>query len=287
MGLPPTDPPRIMYLDVMGTLLRTTSGDRATFMKCPLSHFRDEASITAALARRTPDQVPEVLAIEPVEGWLLMGDIGHRILGKQPEATWADGLRQIPTLQRAWVGHTEGLVAAGAQVRPVSSLSDALPGFIDREGLGDRLEPEIRDRWVGAIPRLVDMCRRLDDVGLPETVVHGDLHPWNIALNDGGLRVFDWSDGAVGNPFLDLAVFLRRAKDASLRPAMRAAFLDGWSDLMPRERLEIAADLAMTVGALYQVETYLRLIPTLEPHDGDVFHGAEARWLERALEGLE
>jgi hypothetical protein len=284
VGLPPTEPPKIMYQDVLGTVLRTRSGDRATYMKCPVPYFRAEVTIAAALARRTAHMVPEVLAVEPAEGWLLMGDVGDRILGKQPESTWADGIRQIPALQRAWIGHTDELAAAGAQVRPVDSLAAALPGFLDRGGLADRLEPDVRARWIEALPRLVDMCHQLDAIGLPDTVVHGDMHPWNIAMNDTGLRVFDWSDGAVGHPFVDLPPFLWRAKDVAFVPGLQAAYLDGWSDFMPRDRLQTAADLATTVGALYQVETYLRLIPALDPHDHKAFDKADARWLTRALE---
>jgi hypothetical protein len=80
-GLAPTEPPRVMYQDVLGTVVRTPSGDRATYMKTPVPYFRAEATIAAALARRTPDMVPQVLAVEPAEGWLLMGDVGDRILG--------------------------------------------------------------------------------------------------------------------------------------------------------------------------------------------------------------
>jgi Ser/Thr protein kinase RdoA (MazF antagonist) len=256
-------------------------------MKTPVPYFRAEATIAAALARRTPDMVPQVLAVEPAEGWLLMGDVGDRILGKLPESTWADGLRQIPALQRAWIGHTDELAAAGAQVRPLSALAEALPGFLDREHLGDRLEATVRSRWIEGLPRLVDMCHRLDALGLPDTVVHGDMHPWNIAMKDGGLRVFDWSDGAVGHPFVDLPPFLGRAKDAAVPPMLRAAYLDGWSDFLPRDRLETAADLAPTVGALYQVETYLRLNPQIDPHDQHAFKNADARWLGHALNALE
>ena len=40
----------------------------------------------------------------------------------------------------------------------------------------------------------------------------------------------------------------------------------------------------MTVGALYQVETYLDLVPGIDPLDAKAFGGSDARWLARALE---
>lgn len=287
IGLPPTEAPRIMYQDVLGTVIRSRSGTRSAYMKCAAPFFRSEASMLAALAHRVPDTVPEVLAIEPSHGWALMGDVGDRILGEQPESTWAAALSPIAAMQRAWVGHTEELVAAGAQVRPVGALADAVPGFLDRERLGERLAPEVRSSWMEALPRLVDACRQLDDIGLPSALIHGDLHPWNVALNDDGLRVFDWSDCAVGNSFVDLAVFIRRAKDVAVRGSLRDAYVEGWATVAPRRRLVRAVELAMTVGALYQVETYLALLPSMDPHDHGALRDADVRWVRRALDGLE
>ena len=142
----------------------------------------------------------------------------------------------------------------------------------------------MRARWLEALPRLVDACHELAAIGLPDALIHGDLHPWNVALRDDGLRVFDWSDGAVGQSFVDLPVFVTRTKDLALRARLREAYIDGWADLMARDRLERAADLAMTVGALYQVETYLGLVPAIDPLDAGTFDGSDARWLGRALD---
>jgi hypothetical protein len=286
-GHPATEPTRFQNLSPLGAILRARSSDRSFFLKCSAPYFQAEPRIVAALARRTPDLVPEVIAIEPDEGWLLMGDVGGRILGRQPEATWPEAMPRIAALQGAWAGHTGELAAAGAQVRPLGALADAIPGFLDREGLGNRLDADVRTRWLEALPGLVDACRRLEAIGLPDALIHGDLHPWNVALNDDGLRVFDWSDGAIGPSFVDLPVFIVRAKEPEVRVRLRKAYLDGWTDLMARDRLEAAAELAMTVGALYQVETYLGLVPGLEPLDGRIFASSDARWLKRALDAAD
>jgi hypothetical protein len=287
VDLPPTEPVRIMYQSVLGTIILARYGDRATYLKCPVPYFHAEPTITVALARRTPGWVPDVIAIEPAEGWLLMHDLGGGPLGKEPPATWPSGATRIAQIQSAWVGHVDELVAAGAHVRPLEPLIDGLPTMLDRAMLGDRLAPEVRAAWTDATPRLIDACRRLADIGLPDSVIHGDLHPWNIAVTERGLVVFDWSDAAVGNPFVDLAVTLGRVKDIAVRRQVLDAYLDGWADLLPRDRLETAATAAMAAGGVYQVETYLRLLPGLDPLDRGVFAAADVRWASRALAGLE
>lgn len=101
-----------------------------------------------------------------------------------------------------------------------------------------------------------------------------------------GMRVFDWSDAAIGPSFLDLAVFLGRRNDIGLRLAMRDAYIDEWAGVATRDRLERATELAMGIGAVYQVVTYQTLLPGLPPEDSAGFAGADADWLGRALLGL-
>ena len=286
-GVPPIERPRIVYQSAIGTVLRTSFADAAAFTKCPAPLFRAEARITRALAGRTPDLVPEVIDIEPSEGWLLMRDLGSRTLGELPEADWARGLGVLARVQRAWLHRPDGLVAAGAERRPMTHLIDRLPGILEIDGLGDRIGPELREAWPGTLARLNDACHELADMGIPDALIHGDLHPWNIAMSDTGLRAFDWSDAAIGPSFVDLAVFLGRTNDVRLRMAMRDAYLDEWADVAPRARLERATELAMAVGSIYQVVTYQTLLPALPPEDSAEFAGADADWLGRAIVGLE
>jgi hypothetical protein len=275
------------YQSPLGTVLRTVSGDRATYLKASPAHFRAEGSITRALGGRTPGWIPEVIAVEAAEGWLLMADFGDRILGREPEVAWVDGIRRLGELQRAWAGHSEELVAAGAQDRPLARLTEAVPFLLDIDGLSDRVAPALVDRWPDLRPRFVDACHELEDIGLPDALIHGDSHPWNMAVTDAGLVVFDWSDGAAGPSFVDLPVFLRRTKDLALRRRLRDAYLDAWSGEASRPRLERAVELAMAVGALYQVVTYQALLSALPPEDRIVYGSSDNGWFRASIDGLE
>lgn len=286
-GMPPTEPTRMTYQSPIGTVLRTRSGPRTAYVKASAPHFRAEASITRALARRTPDWIPEVIDIEPAEGWLLMADFAGRILGSDPEAEWVAGLRRIAELERAWVGHIEELVGAGAQHRPLADLTGALPGLLEHDGLADRIGAPLLDRWPALLPRFTDACHELEDIGLPDGLIHGDGHPWNIAVTGHGLVVFDWSDGAAGPSFVDVPAFIRRTKDLALRRILCDAYVDAWSGAAPRDRLVRGCELAMTVGALYQVVTYQALLPSLPPEDRVVYGGSDSRWFRAAVDGLE
>ena len=285
--LPVTEPPRMVYQGPLAAVLRARSDERALFLKCAAPAFANEASITHAIWRRTPDAVSAVIASDPEENWLLMNDHGGRLLEPEPGGSWIEAVRRVAALQRAWIGSAHEVSAAGGQTRPLELLASAVPDMRDRDDLGGRMTPKVRAAWVAAEPRLVDACAALIDVGLPDTLVHGDLHPENVVITPSGYLIVDWSDAAVGNPFVDLATFLVRTRDRDLRRRLLEAYVDDWDGVCDRARLDAAGDLAMTVGALYQVATYQALLPALDAPDRAQFLGGDVRWAERALDALE
>jgi len=282
-----TEPPRLVYQGPLAAVLRARADDRTLFLKCAPPAFAHEATITHAIWRRTPDAVPTVIASDPGENWLLMNDHRGRLVEPEPEAEWIEAIRRVAALQRAWIGSAHEVSAAGGQIRSLERLASGVKDMLELDGLGDRMAPEVRAAWMAAGPRLVDACAALIDAGLPDTLVHGDLHPENIVITPSGYLIVDWSDAAVGNPFVDLATFLLRTKDRDRRRRLLEAYLEGWEGVCDRARLDAAGDVALTVGALYQVATYQALMPALDTPDRAQFLGADVAWAERALDALE
>jgi len=287
-GLPVTESPRLAYQGPMGAVLRASSDGQATYLKWPTLAFPHEAAITHTLSRRARGAVPSVLAAERAQNWLLMHDHGGRPVEDEPPRRWLDGLRHHAALQRASIGWADEIPAVGGQRRSLERLAAAIPTMLDYEDLGGRFAPEVRQAWVAGVRALVDACAALDDAGLPDTVVHGDLHPGNIVVTpEDRYVVVDWSDAARGNPFVDLATYLTRTKDRDLRVRLLDAYVDVWDGFVDRARLDAAADLAMTVGCLYQVQTYQVLDAALDEPDRAIFTGSDAGWAKRALDFLE
>jgi hypothetical protein len=286
--LPVTESPRLAYQGPMGAVLRAGSDGQATYLKWPTLAFPHEAAITGTLSRHAPEAVPSVIAAEPGENWLLMHDHRGRPVEDQPSDRWMDGLRRHADLQRDSVRWADEIPAIGGQRRSLERLATAIPTMLDYDDLRGRLAPEVREAWVGTVPRLVDACVALDAVGLPNTLVHGDLHPGNIVVTpDDRYIVVDWSDAALGNPFVDLATYLIRTKNRELRSRLLDAYVATWDGFVDGVRLETAAALAMTVGCLYQVQTYQALDAALDEPDRAIFEGSAAGWAKRAVEALE
>lgn len=291
VGSPVLEPPRPVYSWGLSMLLRAPTAVGPVFLKCSTPHFEREAALTNVLAGATPDLVTDVIDVDADENWLLMRDHGDHALGDEPAEAWGPGLATYAAIQRAWRDRTAELVAGGAPERPLAALAEAMPGFADREALASRLTAEERAAWVAAMPACIEACHRLDRLGPAPTLVHGDLHPWNVAGSATTPRIFDWSDAAVTHPFLDLAVYVTRTPDIATRRALRDGYLAHWADDLGPRDLAAAGDLAIVVGTLYQVESYVRLVEALDPDDVSDLGDAARSWALAAIasvdEGIE
>ena len=156
---PAFEPPRIVYLWGISAVLRAPSALGPMFLKCSAPIFGREAAVTAVLAEATPDLVTRVAAVEPDANWLLMFDHGERTLGDEPPETWGPGLEVHARIQQAWVGREQTLIDAGAPVRSVRDLAEALPTLADQEPMDAELTGEHRAAW-DEFDRGVHRCLR-------------------------------------------------------------------------------------------------------------------------------
>ena len=138
-----------------------------------------------------------------------------------------------------------------------------------------------------AIAELERRCEELNEGLLPHTLVHGDLHPWNVMVDGDELRIFDWSDACVSHPLFDLPTFLQPAGDEAAREAVLNTYLGAWADLASLDELRAAYRLALPLAHVHHAISYLRITDALEPDDRWWFEDEPKRWLAGALELLE
>jgi Phosphotransferase enzyme family len=285
-GMVPVGRPVIHYLWSLTAILRLATETGDVYLKACAPIFGSEATVTERLATRTPGRVPAVIAVEPDEGWLLMADHGGRPMNELPGSTWPSGIATHAAIQRAWLDDVDGLRAAGATDRSLPILAGEIARLVDDDWMR-RLSEATRDSFRAALPRWLDACQRLDELGPGPSLIHGDLHQGNIAVRDDGPLVFDWSDASIGHPFIDLVPYVFRTDDLAVRRAICDAYIEAWRDARSERDLREAADLGLRVGFLHQVVSYRAINGSLHPDDVDDTTGADVESLERALRVLD
>jgi Ser/Thr protein kinase RdoA (MazF antagonist) len=99
---------------------------------------------------------------------------------------------------------------------------------------------EVEDRAAAELERL--------HRDVPVQVLHGDLHPWNVHLDEGQLHVFDFEDVMIGAPVQDIAISLFYNRDRAEYADLRAAFEAGYTSLRAWP-VESESQLALLMAA--------------------------------------
>ncbi|WP_327652814.1 aminoglycoside phosphotransferase family protein [Micromonospora aurantiaca] len=135
-------------------------------------------------------------------------------------------------------------------------------------GLTDWIHERLAGHDVAAAADLLDgldhRLRQVADCGLPDTVVHGDLHPGNVR-GDGRRRVvIDWADSFVGHPAFDI---LRLTEDVDADAAARLvdAWARRWRADVPGSDPHRAVDLLRPVAPLRLAAVYAMFLAAIEP----------------------
>ena len=159
-----------------------------------------------------------MVAHDPARGLVLMRDLQARSLADCADlGLYERAAQRYGEFQRALIGDLPELSRF-----PTARLANHLdPLLASLPTLAPALGPEQTGRLRASAARLRAMCAPLAACGLPDTVEHGDLWPTNVAVREGGLAFFDFSDATVTHLHFSLRLFLtpcQTPSQTSLRP---------------------------------------------------------------------
>ncbi|MFJ8577198.1 phosphotransferase family protein [Micromonospora sp. NPDC093277] len=236
----------------------------SAWLKQVPAFFRHEAAVLRWLAAAAPGTGPVLLAADDT-GRILLDHVPGEDRYAADHTERAAIAADHHTVQLRAVGDVAALVAAGVPDMRGPALA---------RSIRDRLAPHDTSAVAELLAGLDDRLDRVRDCGLPDTLVHGDLHPGNVR-GDGRRRVvIDWGDAFVGHSAFDI---LRLTE--SLDPAAAAPLLDAWAARwradVPGSDPERAVELLRPVAPLRLAAGYAMFLASIEPsehpyHAGDV-----------------
>jgi hypothetical protein len=249
----------------ISAVMRVETGEGRYWFKALFDHFRHEPSVTAFIAELSPGATARVVASEPVEGWMLLENLpGDVIPDEHGHRAAFEHLVQLQSIAR---GREQDLLAAGCARRSLIEIPGELANVLDDPMLGEWLSVDSA-RAARIVDWLVDAVAQVEQLGLPDVLVHGDFHPGNVRLvGDRPERVviFDWSDAAIAKPFVDVITWATwLPHDPSARDALWESFAEVWAGVLPPATwLELRPTLEGITGA-YHVVSYAGIVRNLD-----------------------
>jgi len=248
----------------LSCVLRAKTTTQTLYFKtaAALPSFGHEPALMEELSQWYPDNIPQPLSIARRQRWMLLADWGEAIGW---EAAIKDRELMYHTLARLQVdaaARAGQLLTLGCIDRRLDVLAAQIDPLLEDDSALALLEDTERAHLRSLGPRLKMMCDELAAYNLPATLVHGDLHPGNVALRAGNILIFDWTDACVTHPFFDL-MHLFYAEEA-VQTKLREDYFEAWTEFEPIERLRVAWTLAAPLCALHHTISYQAIINNIE-----------------------
>jgi len=238
----------------------TVSGP-AYWLKAVGQPNEHEFAITSYLAKTTPDFLPRVVAMrEDWNAWV-MEDGGESLHGSTDRVDFERATKNLAALQIRLTGKPEELIASNCSDHRLKILDAHTDEFVDY------LDEAMQLQRSNAVPRLASSrlkylgsllhqhCSLMDELQLPETLLHGDMSPGSILSNGVSLVFTDWCEAYVGNPFITLAQFCahvarRGSESLTWVPVLKNVYASCWSDILSEKQIEGALRLTPLVSVL-------------------------------------
>jgi hypothetical protein len=252
----------------ISAVLRVQSTTSPVFFKASLNLplFVNEGVVMSGLAQIYPDNIPTPLAVNAARRWMLLGDLGAPIGRSASLAERVSVFQKMAYLQIDSTERINSLLNIGCIDRRIPWLQAHLSSLMADEISLDLIMPAERAALKDALPRLQSILDELDSLPIPPALLHGDLHTGNVAIRDGKIQFFDWTDAAVSHPFFDLDVVFT-ADDPAERKILENAYLLPWQQIYPAGEVQRAFRLARVVFGLYHAISYQYILNNLEESD--------------------
>jgi aminoglycoside phosphotransferase len=196
------------------TLLHfSMEGGQSYWLKATGAPNSHERHVTRLLSTLCPSCLPRIVAEKPEwNAWLMTGEAGDLIsLPTDPKdllRLLGQVVRSLAELQIKTVGRESLLFDAGALDQRLDVIRTNANGLFAYIAEAMSLQTSTKVPCIEA-DRLKEMqeifeklCDRVERLGIPSTILHGDMNLGNLLFTEERCQLIDWCEGYVGHPLV-------------------------------------------------------------------------------------
>ncbi|MBV7338058.1 aminoglycoside phosphotransferase family protein [Chloroflexi bacterium TSY] len=234
--------------------------------------FVNEPKIVHALHQRFPRWIPRVLALDEERQWMLTAEWGQEIGDEVELRVRQQVIGCYAQLQVAVAGQVDELLAMGCKDRRLETLPAQVEALLADQEMLSQLAVDEVERVRALLPQIQARCQQAATYAVSPSLVHGDLHVWNIALHaDGQPLFFDWSDACVSHPFIDLFEHIRQDHQ-EMQQTLQDEYFNQWTHYESLERLRELWSIIRPLAAVHYAISWRYIVAVQEQMKGALTH---------------
>ena len=225
----------------ISAILRAHTGQGVFYFKAvaDLPWLTNEPVVADALGTRYPKLIPKPICTDGARRWMLTAAFGPPLNDPERDkealvqAVCAYGQMQLDS-----VAHATDLLQTDLFGYDLDRLPSKVEALVRESAVEELLEPEESKLLRHHLSLVSKYSRRLMDSPVPQTIVHGDFTPHNIAQRNGEPLVYDWTNASISFPFFDMVELLRHREVRTIQSQLKTAYLSAWTGCAPLSELE-------------------------------------------------
>ncbi|WP_260706562.1 aminoglycoside phosphotransferase family protein [Edaphobacter flagellatus] len=240
------------------TLLRLPLDDGQNYwLKATGEPNRHEYAVTLLLSDVCKGFTPDVVATQPEWNAWLMAGAGTDTITFPSEPLGRYKLMEhvmycMLEAETESVEVSQQLLRAGAFDQSMEVISESSGKLFDYLERAMSLQtstkaPRLEAKCLRQLhDKLLKVCEVIGNLGLPQTVVHGDLNDGNIIIGESACQFIDWAECYVGPPGINLEhlLLLNRMEDCDLQRLInflvKERYVERWGQCFDRFQTEQA-----------------------------------------------
>jgi hypothetical protein len=245
------------------SLIRLETNGPALWFKAVGKPNLHEYSITLGLAQDHPRYFPTIIATKPEwNGWLMLEAEREHLDDTRELGKWQRVAEIFAHLQLECLGKTQRLLDIGCKDRRIASITEQIDPFfetMDKLMQEQPSEPPLRLSRIDLQKlriKVKDACDRLQQSGIPDSLLHGDFNLGNIRMTTEDCVFLDWAEGYVGPTFLTLEYLiahLHRTNGPLIgsEQQLRRAYARCWSTVASEKQVSEAMTVMPSIAVIW------------------------------------
>lgn len=258
--------------------LETTDG--VTYLKQTPKTLFLEARTLDFLSGHDCKNIPVVLAKNEALNCFLMADCGENTLrqlfnGKVDVSQLMSGFANYVKIQWEMQNKTQLLLALGIPDWRINKFAGLYYQLIQKEPflLKDGLTHQEIKQLQQSYPLCVELCEKLAELKMPETLNHCDFHENNMLLdkNDNNINIIDWTETVIAHPFFslqcclwNLTYFYKLKESSPEYTKLQSFYIEAWRIAFDEKTLLNALNLTYQLSGIFAALAYERIYEATE-----------------------